>query len=234
MSKTIKEMKQLLEQIDTIEELEQHEANLDNRKGVQQAIASRKKQLEKELQLIEQYHEMTFYENELLVNNADEVICGIDEVGRGPLVGPVVACAVILNNDHNYLGLNDSKKVSAKNRAKLNQQLIDGVTEYAYGVATAEEIDQFNIYKATQIAMQRAIDNLKLKPTHLLIDAMKLDNEINQTSIIKGDAKSVSIAAASIMAKEHRDNYMKELAEQFQDMDLKITLVMVLKNTLRV
>ncbi|MEJ7390934.1 ribonuclease HII, partial [Staphylococcus epidermidis] len=78
-----------------------------------------------------------------------------------------------------------------------------------------EEIDQFNIYKATQIAMQRAIDNLKLKPTHLLIDAMKLDNEINQTSIIKGDAKSVSIAAASIMAKEHRDNYMKELAEQF-------------------
>ena len=215
MAKTIKEMKQLLEHIDTIEELEQHEANLDNRKGVQQAIASRKKQLEKELQLIEQYHEMTFYENELLANNADEVICGIDEVGRGPLAGPVVACAVILNNDHNYLGLNDSKKVSAKNRAKLNQQLIDGVTEYAYGVATAEEIDQFNIYKATQIAMQRAIDNLKLKPTHLLIDAMKLDNKINQTSIIKGDAKSVSIAAASIMAKEHRDNYMKEFAEQF-------------------
>lgn len=91
----------------------------------------------------------------------------------------------------------------------------NNVTSYAYGIATPQEIDDLNIYKATQVAMQRAINQLSIQPTHLLIDAMKLDNDIPQTSIIKGDAKSVSIAAASIMAKEYRDNYMKELANDY-------------------
>mgnify|MGYP002712423396 CR=1 FL=1 len=217
MSKTIKEMKSIIDQIDSLEVLEQHECNNDARKGVQKAIASRRKQLEKELALIRNYEDMNRYENDILAQNNKAIICGIDEVGRGPLAGPVVACAVILNPGHRYLGLNDSKKVSAKNRAILNQQLKEGVTDYAYGIATSVEIDEMNIYQATRLAMQRAIDQLNVRPTQLLIDAMILDNEISQTSIIKGDAKSVSIAAASIMAKEYRDQYMKQLSKQFPD-----------------
>lgn len=215
MTQTIKEIKEVLQQIHELDELEAHELNSDARKGVQQAIESRKKQLLKVAQLEAQYKEMSHYENAILSTNPEALICGIDEVGRGPLAGPVVACAVILNSDHHYLGLDDSKKVSAKKRAQLNEQLQHEVMDYGYGVATSEEIDQLNIYRATQLAMQRAINQLNAKPTHLLIDAMELDNDIEQTSLIKGDARSVSIAAASIMAKEYRDDYMKTLSKTY-------------------
>lgn len=215
MTSTIKEIRDQLALIQSIEELEAHVANEDTRKGVQKAIESRKKQLFKQQELESDYIIMNHYENEILNHNNEALICGVDEVGRGPLAGPVVACAVILNRDHHYLGLNDSKKVPAKQRSILNEKLKDNVMSYAYGIATPQEIDDLNIYRATQVAMQRAIDQLSIKPTHLLIDAMKLDNNIPQTSIIKGDAKSASIAAASIMAKEYRDDYMKELANEY-------------------
>ncbi|MCC3754965.1 ribonuclease HII [Staphylococcus capitis] len=215
MTSTIKEIRDQLALIQSIEELEAHVANEDTRKGVQKAIESRKKYLIKQQELENNYISMNHYENEILNHDNEALICGIDEVGRGPLAGPVVACAVILNKGHHYLGLNDSKKVPAKQRLILNEELKNNVTSYAYGIATPQEIDDLNIYKATQVAMQRAINQLSIQPTHLLIDAMKLDNDITQTSIIKGDAKSVSIAAASIMAKEYRDNYMKELANDY-------------------
>ncbi|MHB7942511.1 ribonuclease HII [Staphylococcus capitis] len=215
MTSTIKVIRDQLALIQSIEELEAHVANEDTRKGVQKAIESRKKYLIKQQELENNYISMNHYENEILNHDNEALICGIDEVGRGPLAGPVVACAVILNKGHHYLGLNDSKKVPAKQRIILNEELKNNVTCYAYGVATPQEIDDLNIYKATQVAMQRAINQLSIQPTHLLIDAMKLDNDIPQTSIIKGDAKSVSIAAASIMAKECRDNYMKELANDY-------------------
>lgn len=215
MTSTIKEIRDQLALIQSIEELEAHVANEDTRKGVQKAIESRKKYLFKQQELENNYISMNHYENEILNHDNEALICGIDEVGRGPLAGPVVACAVILNKGHHYLGLNDSKKVPAKQRLILNEELKNNVTSYAYGIATPQEIDDLNIYKATQVAMQRAINQLSIQPTHLLIDAMKLDNDIPQTSIIKGDAKSVSIAAASIMAKEYRDNYMKELANDY-------------------
>lgn len=217
MTQTIKEIKEQLALVYTLEELEAHSAHQDSRKGVQKALDSRKKQLIKQQTLEENYKKMTQYENNILNHDSNALICGIDEVGRGPLAGPVVACAVILNKDHHYLGLNDSKKVPAKQRAALNNDLKAGVLSYAYGIASSEEIDELNIYRATQVAMQRAIAQLDEQPTHLLIDAMKLDNDIPQTSIIKGDAKSVSIAAASIMAKEYRDDYMKALANHFPD-----------------
>ncbi|PTH45217.1 ribonuclease HII [Staphylococcus capitis] len=215
MTSTIKVIRDQLALIQSIEELEAHVANEDTRKGVQKAIESRKKYLIKQQELENNYISMNHYENEILNHDNEALICGIDEVGRGPLAGPVVACAVILNKGHHYLGLNDSKKVPAKQRIILNEELKNNVTCYAYGVATPQEIDDLNIYKATQVAMQRAINQLSIQPTHLLIDAMKIDNDIPQTSIIKGDAKSVSIAAASIMAKECRDNYMKELANDY-------------------
>ncbi|KDE96042.1 ribonuclease HII [Staphylococcus sp. TE8] len=215
MTLTIKEIRDQLALIQSIEELEAHVANEDTRKGVQKAIESRKKYLIKQQELENNYISMNHYENEILNHDNEALICGIDEVGRGPLAGPVVACAVILNKGHHYLGLNDSKKVPAKQRLILNEELKNNVTSYAYGIATPQEIDDLNIYKATQVAMQRALNQLSIQPTHLLIDAMKLDNDIPQISIIKGDAKSVSIAAASIMAKEYRDNYMKELANDY-------------------
>ncbi|MEJ8539464.1 ribonuclease HII [Staphylococcus capitis] len=215
MTSTIKEIRDQLALVQSIEELEAHVANEDTRKGVQKAIESRKKYLIKQQELENNYISMNHYENEILNHDNESLICGIDEVGRGPLAGPVVACVVILNKGHHYLGLNDSKKVPAKQRLILNEELKNNVTSYAYGIATPQEIDDLNIYKATQVAMQRAINQLSIQPTHLLIDAMKLDNDIPQTSIIKGDAKSVSIAAASIMAKEYRDNYMKELANDY-------------------
>ena len=162
----------------------------------------------------ERMYEMFSFEREY---GDHQAICGIDEVGRGPLAGPVVACATILNSNHNYLGLDDSKKVPVTKRLELNEALKNEVTAFAYGIATAEEIDEFNIYKATQIAMQRAIDGLSVQPTHLLIDAMTLDNALPQVSLIKGDARSVSIAAASIMAKVFRDDYMTQLSKDYPE-----------------
>ena len=215
MKITIKEAKAQLNKVTTLEALSNHALHLDERKGIQQAIRVRQRQLEKELKLEQDYQRMMKYEQEILQQQPDAIICGIDEVGRGPLAGPVVACAVILNANHHYLGLNDSKKVSAVNRAQLNQDLMANVRGYAYGIASAAEIDQLNIYRATQVAMQRAINQLQVRPTHLLIDAMSIDSTISQTAIIKGDAKSVSIAAASIMAKEYRDHLMRDYAQVY-------------------
>lgn len=215
MTQTINEAKHILSEINSIEVLEQHELNQDARKGVQQAITRRRKQLLKEQEILDHYNTMNKFESELLNNNPQALICGIDEVGRGPLAGPVVACAVILNEGHRYLGLDDSKKVTARKRQILNKKLKDGVLEYAYGLARPEEIDELNIYNATKVAMNRALSQLVNRPDHLLIDAMSLDTTIPQTSIIKGDAKSVSIAAASIMAKEYRDDLMKEIADEY-------------------
>lgn len=220
MGQSIKEIKALLQSIDSIEALDAHEWNQDTRKGVQQALLSRRKQLLKAQALIDKYETMSVYENEILSQDAQAVICGIDEVGRGPLAGPVVACAVILNAGHAYYGLDDSKKVSPAKRLELKAALEQQAT-YAYGLATPEEIDDLNIYQATQVAMMRAIEALPKQPTHLLIDAMELPLDIAQTSIIKGDAKSVSIAAASIMAKEYRDAYMRELSAEYPGYDFE-------------
>ncbi|HHO5101930.1 TPA: ribonuclease HII [Staphylococcus aureus] len=189
MTLTIKEVTQLINAVNTIEELENHECFLDERKGVQNAIARRRKALEKEQALKEKYVEMTYFENEILKEHPNAIICGID----------------------------DSKKVPITKRLELNEALKNEVTAFAYGIATAEEIDEFNIYKATQIAMQRAIDGLSVQPTHLLIDAMTLDNALPQVSLIKGDARSVSIAAASIMAKVFRDDYMTQLSKDYPE-----------------
>ncbi|MCI2947229.1 ribonuclease HII [Staphylococcus caledonicus] len=221
MTLTIKEAKDLLETIQSVDDLNQHELNKDERKGIQQSINRRRKQLLKEQEMIEHYNYMNKYENMLLEENPEALICGIDEVGRGPLAGPVVACAVILNTGHNFLGLDDSKKLSANKREMLNTQLKEDVLDYAYGIASPKEIDELNIYNATKLAMERAIGQLKQQPNYLLIDAMKLDNDIPQTSIIKGDAKSVSIAAASVMAKEYRDTLMKALAEEYPGYDFE-------------
>lgn len=153
-------------------------------------------------------YEMFSFERE----HADcEYICGIDEVGRGPFAGPVVACAVILPKDCDILYLNDSKKLSEKKREALYDEIIAKAVSYGIGVVSEKVIDDINILQATYEAMRIAINNLSVKPDILLNDAVTIPLvDIKQVPIIKGDAKSASIAAASIVAKVTRDRMMDE------------------------
>lgn len=153
---------------------------------------------------------MTKYENELLNNNI-KLIAGIDEAGRGPVAGPVVASAVILNlNYHFKNNITDSKKLTPKQRKLAFDEIYNNAISVGVGIVSEKEIDKINILEATKLAMIKAINNLKVKPQHLLIDALNLNININQTKIIKGDLKSISIAAASIIAKETRDQIMND------------------------
>ena len=137
------------------------------------------------------------------------LIAGVDEVGRGPLAGPVVAAAVILPQNCKIKGLNDSKKIPKKKHLEIFKAVQDQALSIGIGIMDNQVIDQVNIYEATKLAMKEAISQLSPQPEHLLIDAMKLELPISQTSIIKGDANSLSIAAASIVAKVTRDELMR-------------------------
>ena len=140
------------------------------------------------------------YEREL-INQGIKLIAGVDEVGRGPLVGPVVTACVILPLNYQLEGLTDSKKLTEKKREEFYKILQKDALSIGIGIKDERVIDEVNIYEATKLAMIEAINNSKIKPEHVLIDAMKLDLDIPSTSIIKGDAKSLSIAAASVIAK---------------------------------
>jgi len=140
-------------------------------------------------------------------------ICGIDEVGRGCLAGPVYSAAVVLDQNTNFESkdfnlINDSKKLSEKKREKLFDYIID-ISKFGIGICTVEEIDHLGIQEAVKVSMIRAVESLEIQPDHLLIDNMKLELDIPQTSIIKGDQISKSISSASIIAKVSRDNLMK-------------------------
>ena len=163
---------------------------------------------------------MKEFENELY-NNEINFIAGIDEVGRGPLVGPVVTAAVILPKDFYDERINDSKKLTEKKRELLYDVIMENALSVGIGMSSPEVIDEINILNATKKAMIEAINNLSVKPQHLLIDAVKLDIDIPQTSIIKGDAKSQSIASASIIAKVTRDRMMVELDKKYPMYDFK-------------
>ena len=160
------------------------------------------------------------YEREL-IKQGITLIGGIDEVGRGPLVGPVVAACVILPLNYQLEGLTDSKKLSEKKREQFYEILKKEALSIGVGIVSAEKIDEVNIYEATKLAMQDAIKNCALKPEYLLIDAMKLDTSIPSNSIIKGDSKSLSIAAASVIAKVTRDRMLIELDKKYPMYDFK-------------
>ena len=175
----------------------------------------RQAKLEKERARIEA---MKVYENEYETHGW---VCGIDEVGRGPLCGPVVAGAVILPKDCQILYLNDSKKLSEKKRDELYDIIMEQAVAVGIGMATPKRIDEINILQATYEAMRQAIGALKVKPAGLLNDAVTIPEvEIPQIPIIKGDAKSVSIAAASIIAKVTRDRMMVEYDRLYPGYDL--------------
>ena len=215
---TIKEVKERLAMIDELDHPLFEELIYDARAGVQSAINKRKRELQKQVEEDLRLEKMLAYEKELYAQGV-QLIAGVDEVGRGPLAGPVVAAAVILPNNCKIPGLNDSKKIPKSKHQAIYQAVLDQAISVGIGVKDNHVIDQVNIYEATKLAMLEAIHELDPQPQHLLIDAMKLDLPISQASIIKGDANSLSIAAASIVAKVTRDQMMATYDQEYPGYD---------------
>ena len=215
---TIKEIKEALAKITELESPLFKEFEKDSRTGVQKEIERRKKAIQAEIDENLRLEGMLSYEKELYAQGIS-LIAGVDEVGRGPLAGPVVAAAVILPKNCKIKGLNDSKKIPKKKHEEIFQAVKDKALAIGIGIMDNHVIDQVNIYEATKLAMKEAISKLDLQPEHLLIDAMKLDLPITQTSIVKGDANSLSIAAASIIAKVTRDKIMANYDKEFPGYD---------------
>ncbi|TWT16688.1 ribonuclease HII [Streptococcus sp. sy010] len=210
---TIKEIKEELKKITSLTDKRWKKFEADERKGVQAAISQRKKAIIKEIKELERLEAMLSYEKSYWAKGY-ELVAGIDEVGRGPLAGPVVAACVILPKDCNITGLNDSKKIAKKKHQALYQEIMDKAISVGLGIRDHQVIDQINIYEATKLAMLDAL-NAVSQPDALLIDAMELPVDLPQKAIIKGDANSLSIAAASIVAKVTRDQIMASYADLY-------------------
>ena len=188
----------------------------DERAAVKKIVESAQKKQDKYLAELDRIEKMKQYEKEY---GHLGYICGIDEVGRGPLAGPVYTAAVILPADNKLLYVNDSKKLSEKKREELYDEIMNTALAVGIGCNSPERIDEINILQATYEAMAMAVNNLKIKPDVLLIDAVHIPQleSFKQVSIIKGDAKSISIAAASIVAKVTRDRLMAEYAKEYPE-----------------
>lgn len=215
---TITELKRMFQNgemdEDKIEELKN-----DGRKGVQNLIQTYERQKEKEKSLEIQFHAMRELEQRAF-RLGNTYIAGVDEAGRGPLAGPVVAAAVILPEQFKLLGLNDSKQLNEKTREQYDQIIRNEAISYGISIIDNQTIDEINIFEATKLAMYQAINQLEIYPDHVLLDAVRLEQlSCTSESIIKGDAKSVSIAAASVLAKVKRDQIMKKLHMEYPDYD---------------
>lgn len=214
MNSSIKEISMRLQEVKEPNDEFLKQCQEDRRKGVLELVRKWYIAYEKEQQLQRHFIQMSEFEIGLRKQGFSH-IAGIDEVGRGPLVGPVVASAVVLPETFYLPGLNDSKKIPEAKREAFYEIIMNEAIAVGIGVIHNEVIDEINIYQATKKAMVSAVAHLSQQPDHLLIDAMELDLPIPQYSIIKGDAKSISIAAASIVAKVTRDRMMKEYAKKF-------------------
>lgn len=214
---TIKEIKEQLAQVteenDFLTEIRQ-----DERSGVQAALRQWEKKQQKKAELMNDFSERLAFEH-AAKQKGYRLIAGVDEVGRGPLAGPVVTAAVIIPEDFTFYEVNDSKKLSAAKREELFDKINEHAIAIGIGIMDEAVIDQVNIYQATKLAMIQAIEKLEVQPDYLLLDAMELDVPIAQESLIKGDARSVSIACASIIAKVTRDRLMADYDRQFPGYD---------------
>lgn len=178
----------------------------DDRKGAQQLYQQIQRRLAKQAAAEAAFQERLHYERPFWARG--ERVAGVDEVGRGPLAGPVITCAAILPPDFDVPLVNDSKQLTPKERERLYPIILAKAEAVSIGVASPQLIDQLNIYQATRVAMQRAVLGLGIAPQHLIVDAMQIPVDLPQTRLIKGDAKSASVAAASIVAKVFRDHLM--------------------------
>jgi len=211
--KTIKEITAALK---IAEEWQEWMAKIatDERAGVQKAWHSWNKRQEKKRQLLEEHQAKIDFDQCYGGENA--FIAGVDEAGRGPLAGPVVTAAVILpKNCEALVGLNDSKQLTKEKRNVFAALVKEHAISYFIHFQSAQTIDELNIYEATKQSMKTSVESLSIKPDYVLVDAMTLPITIPQDSIIKGDAKSLAIAAASILAKTARDEYMEQLDKEF-------------------
>ena len=217
---SVAEVKAFLQTVTTMTDPLLAPLQADPRKGVQAALKQRARQLERLAAARAAFKQRFHYENQLWAAG-NQYVAGIDEVGRGPLAGPVVTCAVVLNRDFDLLGVTDSKQLTRKERERLYLRIVDEAVEVSLAVNPAPRIDQLNIYRATQEAMIRAVNGLSHRPSHLIVDAVPLPIDLPQTTLIKGDQKSISVAAASIVAKEYRDHLMAEYARLYPDYDFE-------------
>lgn len=212
---TIKEIKELLK--NSISEEELATLKEDPRAGVQKLIISYQKKQAKLQKKRTAFLERFAYEKKFWQKG--QLVAGVDEVGRGPLAGPVVTAAVIIDQDFDLIEVNDSKKLSPEKRLKLYPKILEEAVSVAVGVKSAQVIDQINIYEADRQAMAQSVRDLDIKPDALLVDAMQVPIAIPQVKLIKGDAKSNSIAAASIVAKVFRDKLMDDYAKIYPQYD---------------
>jgi ribonuclease HII len=211
---TIPQIKEKLDkQLFTAEEWDMLQK--DERKGVQKLISQYEKKIKEKEKLKDKFAYMLQFEREQWKKGI-QIVAGIDEAGRGPLAGPVVAAAVVID-EHFYIeGLNDSKQLSEKKREYFYEKIKEDSLSYGIGIVDNQMIDKINILQATKLAMKKAITQLSVQPNYLLIDAVHLtDIPISQQAIVKGDQRSVSIAAASVLAKVTRDRIMKQLDEEY-------------------
>lgn len=189
----------------------------DERISVKKLINQYQKKYIKYQNELQRIKEISKYETELY-QKGKTFIAGIDEVGRGPLAGPVMTCAVILPKDCNVLGINDSKKLSASQRENICIQLKKIAIDISISKVEADEIDKINILQSVYKSMKQSVNNLNTKPDIVLVDAVSIpDINVEQLSIVKGDAKSISIAAASIIAKVTRDKLMDEYSKKYPE-----------------
>ncbi|WAA10697.1 ribonuclease HII [Fervidibacillus albus] len=211
---TIKEIKQKLSTITSIDDPLIDLCERDERVGVKHLLEQWKKKRKRDFIEEERLKNMLVFERQARVEGF-RLIAGVDEVGRGPLAGPVVAAAVILPDEFVAAGIDDSKRLSPKKREQLYELIIQKALSVGIGIVEADEIDRINIYEATKKAMNLAIRELTPFPDYLLIDAMTIDVPVSQKNIVKGDGKSLSIASASIVAKVSRDRMMVEYGEKY-------------------
>ncbi|WEV39409.1 ribonuclease HII [Lactobacillus sp. ESL0680] len=203
---TIKEIKELL--TTEVSEAELASLSADPRAGVQKLLSSYYRRKEKLAQKKADFLTRMQYEQEFWAKG--QIVAGVDEVGRGPLAGPVVTAAVIIDANFDLLDVNDSKKLTPQKRLELYPKILQEAVSVAVGVKSAQVIDEINIYEADRLAMAQAVMDLDRKPDALLVDAMDVPVDLPQVRLIKGDAKSNSIAAASIVAKVFRDKLMAD------------------------
>lgn len=209
MSETVSQVKAHLAQITDPADPYIQRLQEDTRKGVQHALIQHARQLRRRAVALKAFRHRFKYEQSLWAQGCTYV-AGMDEVGRGPLAGPVVTCAVILDPSFDLVGVTDSKQLTRHEREHLYLRIVNEAVEVSIAVNDRETIDRLNIYAATQDAMIRAVSQLHHQPGHLIVDAVPLKISIPQTTLIKGDQKSISVAAASIVAKEYRDHLMRD------------------------
>lgn len=215
---TIKEIKARLGEVWALSDPVFEELANDSRSGVQAALKKRQAELLKDEAENQRLEAMLIHEKALYAQGI-HLIAGIDEVGRGPLAGPIVAAAVILPKDCKIKGLNDSKQIPKSKHQAIYDEVLSQALSVGIGIRDHDVIDQINIYQATKEAMLEALSQLDLQPEHLLVDAMTLDVATAQTSLIKGDSLSLSIAAASILAKVTRDQIMAQYDQVYPGYD---------------